>query len=85
MCSSDLYIFLVAVANVGNLSMRLPNMENLDEIGGAVIGFVKAFVLCVLFSWFLSFFGIVVGKNTLGDTTLARFFLAFDFIADIFM
>ena len=80
-----IYIFLVAVANVGNLSLRLPNMENLDEIGGAVIGFVKAFVLCVLFCWFLSFFGIVVGKDTIGDTTLARFFLAFDFIANIFM
>ena len=78
-------IFLVAIANVGNISMRLPNMENLDEIGGAVIGFVKAFLLCVLLSWFLSFFGMVIGKNTMDGTTLARFFLAFDFITGIFM
>ena len=78
-------IFLIAIANVGNLSLRLPNMENLDEIGGAVIGFVKGFVLCVLLSWFLSFFGIIIGKDTLGDTTLARFFLAFDFIAGILL
>lgn len=78
-------IFLIAVANVGNLSFRMPNMENLDEIGGAVIGFIRAFLLCVLLSWFLSFFGIVIGKNTIEETTLARFFLAFDFITDIFM
>lgn len=76
-------IFLIAIANVGNLSLRLPNMENLDEIGGTVIGFIKGFILCVLLCWFLGFFGIIIGKNTLMNTTLARFFLAFDFITDI--
>lgn len=78
-------IFLVAVANVGNLSLRLPNMENLDEIGGAVIGFVKGFILCILLCWFLGFFGIIIGRDTLSGTTLARFFLAFDFISGILM
>ena len=33
-------IFLITIANVGNLSFRLPNMETRDEIGGAVLGFV---------------------------------------------
>ena len=73
-------IFLIAVANIGNLSFRLPNMENLDEIGGAVLGFVRGFLYCVLLSWLLSFFGLVIGKETLEDTTLARFFLSFEFI-----
>ena len=73
-------ILLVAIANVGNLSFRLPNMENLDEIGGAVLGFVRGFLYCVLLSWVLSFFGLVIGKNTMESTTLARFFLSFKFI-----
>ncbi len=73
-------IFLVAVANIGNLSFRLPNMENLDEIGGAVLGFVRGFLYCVLLSWLLSFFGLVIGKETIESTTLARFFLSFEFI-----
>lgn len=73
-------IFLIAIANVGNLSLRLPNMENLDEIGGAVVGFIKGFIYCVLLCWLLSFLGIVIGKTTLAETTLARFFLAFDFL-----
>lgn len=73
-------IFLIAVANVGNLSFRLPNMENLDEIGGAVLGFVKGFLYCVLLSWLLSFFGLVLGKSTIENTTLARFFMSFEFI-----
>ena len=73
-------ILLIAMANVGNLSFRLPNMENLDEIGGTVLGFIKGFVYCVLFCWMLSFFGIFIGKDTLAQTTLARFFLAFKFV-----
>lgn len=73
-------IFLIAVANVGNLSFRLPNMENLDEIGGAVLGFVRGFLYCVLLSWLLSFFGLVLGKSTIENTTLARFFMSFEFI-----
>lgn len=73
-------IFLTAVANVGNLSFRLPNLELLDEIGGAALGFVKGFLYCVLLSWLLSFFGLLIGFRTLESTTLARFFLAFKFI-----
>ncbi|MBR3293043.1 MAG: CvpA family protein [Oscillospiraceae bacterium] len=73
-------IVLVAIANVGNLSFRLPNMENLDEIGGAVLGFARGFLYCVLLVWMLSFFGILIGRTTLENTTLARFFLSFDFV-----
>lgn len=73
-------ILLVAIANMGNLSFRLPNMENVDEIGGAVLGFLKGFIYCVLLCWLLSFLGIVIGKETMAHTTLGRFFLIFDFL-----
>ena len=73
-------IFLTAIANVGNLSFRLPNLELLDEIGGATLGFVKGLIYCILLSWLLSFFGLIIGKDTLIQTTLARFFLSFRFL-----
>lgn len=73
-------ILLVAIGNVGNLSFRLPNMENLDEIGGAVMGFAKGFVYCILLSWVLSYLGIIIGADTMSETTLGRFFLIFDFL-----
>lgn len=73
-------ILLIALANVFNLSLRLPNMEIVDEIGGTVLGFVRGFVYCVLLCWVLSFFGLVIRRGTLENTTLARFFLTIDFI-----
>jgi hypothetical protein len=75
-------ILLVAIGNIGNLSLRLPNMEALDEVGGAVLGFAKAFLYCVLLSWILSFLGTIIGKDTLNHTTLGRFFLIFDFLTN---
>lgn len=77
-----LLILLIVLGNIGNLSFRLPNMENLDEIGGALLGLVRGFVYCVLLSWVLSFFGLVIGIHTLESTTLARFFLSFHWITD---
>ena len=73
-------ILLVAIGNIGNLSFRLPNLELLDEIGGAVLGFVKGFLYCVLLCWVLSFLGIIIGKDTLENTTLAQFFLQIKFL-----
>ncbi len=73
-------ILLVAIGNIGNLSFRLPSLELLDEIGGAVLGFVKGFLYCVLLCWVLSFMGLIIGKNTLETTTLAQFFLQIKFL-----
>lgn len=73
-------ILITAIANIGNLSFRLPNLELLDEIGGAVLGFVKGILYCILLSWLLSFLGLVIGFETLENTTLAKFFLAFRFL-----
>lgn len=75
-------ILLVAIGNIGSISFRLPSMEAVDEVGGAVLGFAKAFVYCTLLCWFFSFFGLVLGKDTLAHTTLARFFLAFRFLTN---
>lgn len=77
-------ILLFAIGNIGNLTLTLNN-SNIDEAGGAALGFVKGFVYCVLISWFLSFFGIIIGRETLAGTTLARFFLLFRFITDSFI
>ena len=73
-------IFLVAIGNIGNLSFRLPNMELFDEIGGALLGFAKGFLYCVLLCWLLGFFGLLIGQETLESTALARFFLSVKFI-----
>jgi len=78
-------IALTAIANVGNLSFRIPNMELVDEIGGAFMGVLQAGLYCILLSWFLCFMGLIIGKDTIGSTVLCKFFLNFDFITTSLM
>ncbi|MCQ2557488.1 MAG: CvpA family protein [Oscillospiraceae bacterium] len=73
-------IAVTALGNFANLSFRLPNMQNLDEIGGAVLGFVRGFLYCILLCWMLSYLGILLGKTTIDRSVLCRFFQSFDFV-----
>ena len=76
-------ILLIAVSSIGNLVFRLPDsLQLLDELGGALVGFVKGFLYCVLLCWLLSFMGLIIGKDTLENTLLARFFLTFRFLTN---
>ena len=47
-----------------------------------MIGFVKGFLYCVLLCWLLSFLGLLLGRDTLDNTLLARFFLTFRFLTN---
>ncbi len=82
-CFLLILIILVAIGNIGNLVIRLPDsLQLLDELGGALMGFVTGFLYCVLICWLLSFLGLVIGKDTLDNTLLARFFMSFRFLTN---
>ena len=81
LCFLLILILLVAISNIGYLTFRLPDsLQLMDELGGALMGFIKGFVYCILLCWLLSFLGIVIGKTTLNNTLLARFFMSFRFL-----
>lgn len=73
-------IALVAIGNIPNLSFKIPNMDILNDAGGAVMGFITGITFCVLICWALRFLGLVIGKETLESTLLGRFFISIDFI-----
>lgn len=72
-------ILLIAIANIGNLSFRLPAHETADAVGGAVAGCLKGCLYCVLLCWLLGFLGLII-KDALSEAALARFFLSIDFV-----
>lgn len=71
---------LTAIGNIPNLSFRIPNMDVLNDAGGAVMGLVNGAIYCILLCWALRFLGLVIGRDTLGNTILAKFFISIDFI-----
>lgn len=74
-------IFLTVLGNLPNLSFRLPNMEEVDEIGGAIVGLLRGVVLCMLAVWVLKFAGLLIGEETLSATVLGKLFEKFGFVS----
>lgn len=75
-----LLISLTAIGNIPNLSFRIPNMDILNDAGGAVMGLLTGVTYCVLLCWALRFLGLFIGRDTLDSAILCRFFLNIDFI-----
>ncbi len=73
-------IALMAIANIPNLSYRIPNMDVLNDAGGAAMGLINGVCYCILICWALRFLGLVIGVDTLGKTLLAKFFIAIDLL-----
>ena len=67
-------IFLTVLGNIPNISFRLPNMEEVDEIGGAIVGIMRGVLLGMLAVWALKFMGLFIGEDTLSSTIIARLF-----------
>ena len=67
-------IFLTVLGNIPNVSFRLPNMEEVDEIGGAIVGIMRGVFMGMLAVWVLKFMGLFIGEDTLSSTLIARLF-----------
>lgn len=65
-------ILITAIANIPNLSFRIPNKDILNDVGGAVTGLFRGLIFCMALVWALSFLGILIGKTTLDGTILAK-------------
>ena len=73
-------ILLLAIGNLPNLTFKIPEKERLDDVGGAVVGAINGVTYCVLLCWALQFAGVLIGRETLSHTFLAKAFLFIDFI-----
>lgn len=75
-----IFIILTAIGNLTNLAFKIPNMDILNDAGGAVAGLMKGIMLCILLCWALRFAGLAIGKDTLSETFLGKFFVTIDFL-----
>lgn len=73
-------IVLTVIGNLPNLSFRLPNLDLVNDIAGAVLGLVTGLMFCAILVWALKFMGMIIGSETLSDTVLGGWFLRRDFL-----
>jgi len=63
-------ILLTVIGNLPNLSYKLPHLDLVNDIGGAVLGVATGFSFCVVIAWVLQFTGLLIGQEVLGETIL---------------
>lgn len=68
-------VLLLAIGNLPNLTFRLPEHERLDDVGGALVGFVNGVAYCTLVCWVLQFAGALIGRDTLHQNIVANILL----------
>ena len=68
-------IALTVIGNIPNISFKIPNLDALNDIGGAVLGVAQGICLLLVFGWALKFAGLLIPQETLSDTFLVPWFM----------
>lgn len=70
-----LIIILTVIGNIPNLSFKIPNLDLLNDAGGAVLGLVQGVCFCLVIAWALKFTGLLLPQETLSSTFLVSWFM----------
>ena len=73
-------IVLTVIGNLPNLSYKIPYMDLVNDIAGAVLGLATGIIFCALLVWALKFTGMIIGSSTLSETGIGGWFLEKDFM-----
>lgn len=73
-----LLILLTVIGNLPNLAFKIPNMDLLNDIGGAVLGLAQGAAFCCILAWMLKFTGILIPQAVLAETGFVALFIRLD-------
>ncbi len=71
-------IILTVIGNLPNLSYKIPHLDLVNDIVGAVLGLGTGFMYCAVIVWVLKFLGMIIGPDTVADTILGGWLLELD-------
>ena len=71
-------IILTVIGNLPNLSFKLPRLDIVNDIVGALLGLVTGLMFCAVLVWALKFTGLLIGNDTLASTRIGGWLLQKD-------
>ena len=71
-------ILLTVIGNMPNLAFKIPNLDLLNDIGGALLGLAQGAMFCFIVAWVLKFTGIIIPQQELAETGFAAMFVRMD-------
>ena len=73
-------IILTVIGNLPNLSFKLPRLDLVNDIVGALLGVVTGLMFCAVLVWALKFMGMLIGSDTLSATRIGGWLLRKNFL-----
>ena len=73
-------IILTVIGNLPNLSFKLPRLDLVNDIVGALLGVVTGLMFCAVLVWALKFMGMLIGNDTLAATRIGKWLLEKDYL-----
>lgn len=68
-------IIITVIGNLFNLRFSIPGQENLNVIGGAVMGGITGILICMIIVWTLRFMGLLLPEEEMRRTLFTALFL----------
>lgn len=76
-------IIFVAIGNVINLAFKLPGLETLNHVAGAVFGFAKGAIIVLFIACLFRYLGLLVPEEITDKTILLKWLTNSNILADI--
>jgi Colicin V production protein. len=69
------YIILTVLLNLPNISFKIPNLDVLNDVGGAIFGIGQGVCVLLVVGWALKFTGLFLPQETLSEAFLVPWFM----------
>lgn len=76
-----LFVVLTVIVNLPNLSLRIPFVGLINDLGGLGLGIVTGYLFCSLILWFCQYLGIVLPQDALRSSNAAAYFMDMNLIS----
>ena len=83
---TDVFILIVftVIANIINLAFKLPGLEFINELFGALFGFAKGAVIIVAIAWVMRYLGVLIDEDIVNKTVLLEWLMDHNLVTKFF-
>ena len=77
-------IVFTVITNILNLAFKLPGLEFINELFGALFGFAKGAVIVVAIAWIMRSLGVLVDEDIINKTMLLEWLMDHNLVTKFF-
>ncbi len=77
-------IVFTVIANILNLAFKLPGLEFINELFGALFGLAKGAIIVVAIAWVMRYLGVLIDEDIVNKTVLLEWLMEHNLVTKFF-